>query len=111
MKTNHAIGHDAEQIAANYLKENGFKINELNWKTRFCEIGIVAEKNGAIYFVEVKARKNTNQGIGLEYITPKKLNQMAYAAEFWVSSNNWIGEYRLSAISIDNDKITFIENI
>lgn len=109
--TNYAAGHDAEKQAAKYLEVKGFKIRELNWKTRYCEIDIVAEKSGAVYFVEVKYRKNRSQGSGIEYVTPKKLNQMCFAAEMWVSNNQWDGEYQLAAIGIDGDDISLITDI
>ncbi len=109
--TNYAVGHAAEKIAADYLKKLGFKIRELNWKTRYCEIDIVAEKDKTIYFVEVKSRKNTNFGSGLDYITPKKLKQIRLAAEMWVQSREWDGPYQLSAIAVDDGECTFIDSI
>lgn len=111
MITNYQSGHSAEVQAAEYLKSQGFKIHELNWKTKYCEIDIVAEKDKAVYFVEVKYRKNQNQGFGIDYITPKKLNQMRFAAEMWVSNHNWSGEYQLAAIGIDGKEITFIDEL
>lgn len=111
MTTNYQAGHSAEIRAAEYLKTCSFKVHELNWKTKYCEIDIVAEKNNAIYFVEVKYRKNQNQGYGLDYITPKKLNQMRFAAEMWVSNNKWNNEYQLAALSIDGEDITFVDEL
>lgn len=111
MTTNYQAGHSAEVSAAEHLKQLGFNIVELNWKTKYCEIDIVAEKDKAIYFVEVKYRKNQNQGFGLDYITPKKLNQMRFAAQMWVSNNRWSGEYQLAAVAIDGDEITFLDEL
>lgn len=99
-------GHQAEVIAGEYLKQNGFKVLDINWKNRFCEIDIVAEKNKTIYFVEAKYRRSPEWGSGLEYITPKKLKQMTFAAEFWVASNKWRGAYQLSAIELTGDEPT-----
>ncbi len=98
--TNYQTGHDAEQYAAEYMTEQGYKIRELNWKTRFCEIDIVAEKTKTIYFVEVKYRKSAAFGSGLDYITPKKLEQMKFAAEMWINNHNWTGDYQLAAIEL-----------
>lgn len=109
--SNYSAGHSAELRAADFLVEKGFMVTEINWKTRYCEIDIVAEKDKAMYFVEVKYRKNSNQGYGLEYITPKKLNQMRFAAELWVSNNNWSGDYQLAAIGIDGDIITLVDEL
>ena len=109
--TNYQSGHDAEKQAAEYLKQHGFKIRELNWKTKYCEIDIVAEKDKVVWLVEVKYRRTGGQGYGYEYVTTKKLQQMHFAAEMWVQNHNWKGDYRLAVISIDGDEITFIEDI
>lgn len=109
--SNHAAGHAAEKRAAKYLESLGFKIRGLNWKTRLCEIDIIAEKDKCIYLIEVKYRRNTNQGYGTDYITPKKLKQMQFAAEMWVSEHDWIGDYQLAAISIDGTEVTFLDGL
>jgi Holliday junction resolvase-like predicted endonuclease len=109
--SNYFAGHSAEVRAAEYLKSHGYKVKELNWKTKYCEIDIVAEKDKAIYFVEVKSRKNSKQGFGLDYITPSKLRQMRFAAEMWVSNNSWPGEYQLAAIGIDGEEFTFLDEL
>ena len=106
-------GQDAESVVAKYLENNGFKIVDRNWKTRQCEIDIVAKKEKCIYFVEVKFRTNPDQGEGFDYITPGKLRQMSYAAKVWVAQNKWDGEYCLSAASVSGEdfKIDFIEQV
>lgn len=112
--TNYQTGHDAETRAAEYLRQVGYKIHDMNWKTRFCEIDIVAEKSKIIHFVEVKYRKSARQGSGLDYITPKKLSQMTFAAELWVSQQAWLGDYQLSAIEItgaDYEDIRFLADL
>lgn len=114
MTTNYSVGHEAEQRAAAYLQGIGFKLVELNWKTRVCEVDIIAQKDQTIYFVEVKFRKNQQQGSGLDYITPKKLQQMGFAAEVWVQENKWDGSYELAAVELTGEgyRITnFLERI
>jgi uncharacterized protein (TIGR00252 family) len=103
MKTNYAAGHSAEQAAALYLKSHGFKVLDINWSTKYCEIDIVAQKNKTIFFAEVKYRKSTNFGSGFDYITPTKLKQMKFAAELWVSHFKWNGDYQLAAVEMSGD--------
>jgi Holliday junction resolvase-like predicted endonuclease len=109
--SNYMAGHSAEVRAAEYLERHGYKIRQLNWKTRYCEIDIVAEKDKRIHFVEVKYRRNSRQGYGLDYILPKKLHQMQFAAEMWVADHSWRGEYQLAALAIDAEEISFVEQI
>lgn len=109
--SNYAAGHNAEKRAAEYLKSKGFQIKGLNWKTRYCEIDIVAEKDKTAYFVEVKYRRNAKQGYGVDYITPRKLQQMQFAAEMWVSNHDWSGDYQLGVVGIDGEKITLLLDV
>ncbi len=93
-------GRIAEVKAADYLRAHGYKILERNWRTRWCEVDIIAERKGVVYFVEVKYRASDFQGSGLEYITPAKLRQMHFAAELWVSEHKSEGDYRLAALEL-----------
>ncbi len=86
-QTTKQIGDAAESEAAVYLERNGHTILQRNWKTKFCEIDIVSVKDKTFYFTEVKYRKNSIQGTGLEAITHKKQQQMIFAAEFYVASH------------------------
>lgn len=109
--SNYSAGHAAEVRAAEYLRKLGFNIKQLNWKTRYCEIDIVAEKNRRAYFIEVKYRSTAKQGSGLEYVTPAKLRKMRFAAEMWVHDTDWSGEYQLAALGIDGDTFSFVDEL
>lgn len=102
-------GRQAEDKAAEYLAGLGYKIISRNWRNRFCEIDIIASKDGGVYFAEVKYRSNPAQGEGFDYITPKKLKQMTFASDFWCSQNNYEGDRRLLAISVSGDSCENIE--
>lgn len=107
-------GRQAEAAAKVYLEMRGYEIVEQNYRRSRCEIDIVASKKGTIYFVEVKYRRNDDQGGGLEAITPTKLKQMRFAAESWVDEYKWHGPYQLAAVELAGDKFTvmsFIENV
>lgn len=98
--TTAATGRRAESAAADFLEYKGCEIVERNWRTRWCEIDIVASRETVLYFCEVKYRRNAAQGDGLAYITPSKLRQMSFAAQYWVAVHNWRGEYQLCAIAV-----------
>lgn len=93
-------GRKAEAVAADFLRHKDCEIVAQNWRTRWCEIDIVARRANVVYFCEVKYRASAAQGSGLEYITPKKLQQMRFAAESWVHRNAWQGEYQLCAVEV-----------
>lgn len=96
-------GREAEAAAAQYMESQGYRILERNWRTRFCEIDLVAQKEGALSFVEVKYRRSHDAGAGFEYITPAKLQRMRRAAEAWVQRRSWSGDYGLGAIQVTGD--------
>lgn len=97
-------GRLAEDAAATFLRGKGFDVLAQNWRTRWCEIDIVAHKQDRIYFVEAKYRGSTNWGGGLEYITTRKIQQMHLAAEFWMAKYPIkANAYRLSAIELTDN--------
>lgn len=102
------IGNQAEDKAAGYLIADDYQIIDRNWKNRWCEIDIVAKKDGRVYFIEVKYRKNSQYGDGLDAITTKKLRQMQYAAQNWVNASHWDGDYELGVIAISPESTTYI---
>ncbi len=95
-----AIGRAAEEAAANYLIERGYKLIAKNWRTRWCEIDLIMQKADTIYFVEVKYRSSDKWGSGIDYITPKKLQQMRFAAEFWLAAHKTSFGFELGAIEV-----------
>ena len=96
-------GRRAEAVAAQFLTDKGCTVVDQNWRTRWCEIDVVAERDNIMYFCEVKYRRTGTQGRGLDYITPRKLAQMRFAAEFWVQQHTWLGDYQLCAIEVAGD--------
>jgi putative endonuclease len=108
------IGQRAEQAAAEYLQQQGYRIIQRNWRRRECEIDIIAYKNRLMHFVEVKYRRSDTAGRGLDYVTAAKLKRMTYAAQRWVSAHHWRGQYVLSAIEVEGGDFmitAFIESI
>lgn len=98
--TTATAGRQAESAVAQLLSERGYKIMDRNWSTPACEIDIVAQRDETAYLVEVKYRSSEAQGSGFEYIGPKKLKQMFFAAEVWTKDTGWSGDIRLLAAEV-----------
>jgi uncharacterized protein (TIGR00252 family) len=111
MVTTFEIGRRAEAAATLFLQRKGCNIMAQNWRTRYCEIDIVAKRANIVYFCEVKYRSHARQGRGMDYITPQKLRQMRFAASYWVAAHNWAGDYQLSAIEISGPDFTVTDAI
>ena len=68
-------GAAGEEAAAAHLRSAGYDIVDRNWRCRFGEVDLVAAMEGALVFVEVRARSASTLsrfGAPLESITPKK---------------------------------------
>ena len=102
-------GRNAEAAAADYILSDGFKILAKNWRTRWCEIDVIAQKDKIIHFIEVKYRISDSHGSGFEYITPRKLNQIKFAARFWTAQNGWDGDYRIIAAEVSGQDYGIID--
>ena len=99
-------GRNAEAVASAYLERHDFTVIKRNWRTRWCEIDIIARRDTVLYFVEVKFRLSNAFGSGLDYITPKKLAQMTRAAQGFVNINNWEGDYQLCVLALGGPKVS-----
>lgn len=102
-------GQIAETAVAGLLEQQGFEVIDRNWKTRVCEIDIVAQKDKVVYFVEVKYRSSPSQGMGFEYIAGQKLKKMNFAAEIWRQTYGCDGDYRLMAAAVSGADCENIE--
>jgi uncharacterized protein (TIGR00252 family) len=105
-------GIKAEAAVANLLEQNSFEIIDRNWKTKICEIDVIAKKDKVIYFVEVKYRSSQAQGDGFEYVGDQKLKRMNFAAELWRQAHRWSGDCQLMAAAVsgpDCENIQIIE--
>lgn len=93
-------GRAAEAAAAEWLESQGYLLIERNWRTKWCEIDLIAQKDGRLYFIEVKYRRSHAAGSGLAYVTPAKLRQMAFAAQLWLNDHPHESDWELSAIAL-----------
>ena len=104
-------GRKAELMVSSELEARGHTILARNWRTRRCEIDIVSRRKRTVYFTEVKYRNNNLWGSGFDYITPKKLKQMYFAAEMWASIEKWDGKMILYASEVSGENAVEILEI
>jgi len=115
------FGDWGENLACEFLKENGFEILENNFQKRYGEIDIVAKKQGIPHFIEVKTRKESSVrkfGLPEEAVTGKKRKRIIETAETYLAENDYPSDtdWQIDVISIitkddGNDaKINYIPN-
>ncbi len=107
-----AAGREAEARAADFLRQRGWKISSQNWRNRFCEIDLVAQKDGRIHFVEVKYRRSPGSGSATDYITRDKGRRLIKAAAVYMAEENLETDYQIDVLSIDGDppRVEYLPN-
>lgn len=79
-------GDAGEKYAENYLRKHKYKILERNYRKKYGEIDIIAERKDILVFVEVKTRHTASITTGADAVNFKKQQRiiktaLAYLAE------------------------------
>lgn len=90
MSRTKTAGDRGEQLAAQYLSERGYEIVAAQYRCRFGEIDLIAQKDGVLCFVEVKLRSSVRHGLPREFVTPAKQKRLRMTAAQYLAE--WGGE-------------------
>jgi len=93
-------GREYEDDAVDFLRAKGFRIRERNYTTRWGEIDIIAEKQGTVYFVEVKGRKEQSWYAPEEAVQRHKQQRVLRAAQWYAQQHTLDNNLSLSVVSI-----------
>jgi len=104
-----SFGQKGEDKAVRYLTKKGYKVLTRNYRCKYGEIDIIAEDNGTLVFIEVKARTSDIFGQGFEAVTKPKQQKLAKTAMHYMSENGEMPA-RFDVISIDRGIISHITN-
>ncbi len=74
------IGAHYEEAAAAYLEKCGYKILQRNYRNRYGELDIIAQKDGILVYAEVKYRSNKKCGDPVEAVDRRKQMQICRVA-------------------------------
>jgi len=119
------IGQLGETAVANHLKRNGYAIRGRNYRKKWGEIDVIAEKKGIVHFVEVKTVSHGTRSSHLssetwlpeENVDRRKLLKLFRTIETWISETRYGGEWQLDVASVWIDtknkrgRIKMIENV
>ena len=96
------LGLNAEEAAADHLRQLGYRIIDRNYKTRHGEIDIIAKVGTEWVFVEVKGRSSTKFGRPIEALTPAKLNRIENVALSYLASEvgSKIVDWRIDFVGV-----------
>jgi putative endonuclease len=79
-------GNRAEQTAATFLQQQGYRVLERNYRCRRGEIDIVAEEGEVLCFVEVRSTESRAFGDPLETIGEAKQARIIRAARHYLAT-------------------------
>ena len=94
------MGLEGEQLAADYLKKDGWVIHEMNYRFSRSEIDLIASKDDLLVFVEVKTRTNTSFRLPEEFVDDKKVPHILKGADHYINEINWKGNIRFDIMAI-----------
>jgi putative endonuclease len=100
MAEHNELGKEGEELVAQFLADQGFRILHRNWRFGKDELDIVAETDTHLVFVEVKTRSNIIFGEPEEAVTKKKQRFLIRAANAYIEKNNCTKEARFDIISV-----------
>lgn len=108
------LGAWGEKQVLTHLKKNGYTILETNYRTKFCEIDIIAKKKNTTAFIEVKTRKNLNKGLPKEAVTPSKQRKILLGASQYIKHHPDVQQIRFDVAEVyvqsKHHHISFIKN-
>lgn len=108
------LGRQAEAVAADFLRSQGLRLLARNWRTRWCELDLIARSRSGIHFVEVKHRQLPLHGSGLDYVTPTKQARLRRAALAWLTEQGETADYQIDVVvvsgSLADPQIEYLPN-
>lgn len=94
----------AEEIAADYLRKQGYTVREQRWKgSGKFEVDIIAQADDTIILAEVKARKGDCQD-PVDAVDLKKMKQMVRAADSYIGAFDTPFYYRFDIIAVTGNE-------
>ena len=99
-------GAQGEELARRYLRRKGYSILETNWSSVYGELDIVAEKDGQLVFVEVKARRGVDTEAALAGISAAKRERVQKAVYQYLDQRDleWDCAWRIDVIAVALDR-------
>lgn len=99
--TKHALGRAGEQLAADYLEQQGLVVLARNWHCSTGELDIVATDGRTVVFCEVKTRSGVDYGAPLDAVSQYKVRRLRDLAKTWLHEHQLEGcPIRFDVVSV-----------
>ncbi len=107
MAVHNEFGKEAEQIAVDFLIEEGHQILERNFMFGHAEIDIISQKENVLHITEVKARTSRVYGEPESFVNKQKIDLLVKATNHYVQKNDLDLEVQFDIISIVKNNVEF----
>lgn len=106
------IGEMYEQLAADFLQEQGLVILKRNYRCRQGEVDLIAKDGKYTVFVEVKYRRGRSAGDSLAAVNRTKQKVIGQAALYYLYSHGCSidSPCRFDVVGIDGKEIHWVKN-
>jgi len=106
-----ALGKRGENISVEFLKKQGYKIMERNYRCFLGEIDIVAKDKNILCFVEVKTRETKEYGLPEEAIDWRKQKKLTKVALTYLKEKKiYKQDLRFDVVSVYPNHIELIKD-
>jgi putative endonuclease len=100
-KATDRFGVTGERVAERWLVQRGWRVLERRYRSGHRDIDLIAEREGLVAFVEVKARAGDTFGGPIAAVNWKKQKDLACSASVWIDRHGRPGEqYRFDVIGV-----------
>ena len=96
------LGAEAEQLAAQYLQQQGLKLITQNYRSRFGEIDLIMQDGAIVVFVEVRLRRHAGYGGAAASIDAHKQKRIINTAQHYLAGLARIPQCRFDAVLLDD---------
>ena len=112
MMNKRTVGTKKEDEAAKFLTGCGLRVTDLNFRSRFGEIDIVARDGDYIVFVEVKYRKTSSAGHPEEAVDIRKARKISKVADYYRVVKKLPPDtgIRFDVVAIESEEIRWYKN-
>ena len=85
MGRNNIVGAWGETLAGEYLRKKHYKLEAVNYRTKFGEIDLIVSNRNFLVFVEVKLRKSAKFARAAEFVNYNKQQKLRTTAELYLA--------------------------
>ena len=96
-------GQAAEQLACDYLTEQGLQLVTRNYSCRLGELDLIMRDGAHLVFIEVRSRRTSRYGLPEETVNFRKQQKLLKTASYYLQRQRFDGPCRFDIVAISRD--------